>query len=117
ISSCQLAKDLGITQKSAYYLLDNLRDSLKQSNFIKEMLKDFVEIDETYIGGKNKNRHWDKKIPHSQGRSSKDKTPLIVMIKRGGNAISRVVSDVKQKTLEPIIRANVKEGSNVYTDE
>ncbi|CAG8840660.1 11486_t:CDS:2, partial [Racocetra persica] len=76
-------KDLGITQKSAYKLLDDLRNSLKQSNFIKEMLKDFVEIDETYVG---------------------DKTPTLVMIKRGGNTIAEVVPDVKQRTLEPIIR-------------
>ncbi|CAG8597612.1 2789_t:CDS:2 [Ambispora leptoticha] len=101
ISSCQLAKDLGITQKSAYKLLDDLRNSLKQSNFIKEMLKDFVEIDETYVGG----------------RSWKDKTPTLVMIKRGGNAIAEVVPDVKQRTLEPIIRKYIKKGSDVYTDE
>ncbi|CAJ0925531.1 19188_t:CDS:10 [Entrophospora sp. SA101] len=57
ISSCQLAKDLNITQKSAYYLLDDLRSNLKQSNFINEMLKGIIEIDETYVGGSNPNRH------------------------------------------------------------
>ena len=81
------------------------------------MFKGFVEVDETYLGGSNSNRHWNKKVPNSQGRSWKDKTPTIVIIKRSGNVIDQVVPNVKQDTLEPIIRANVKEGSNVYTDE
>ena len=117
ISSCQLRKYLGITQKSAWYLLDDLRDSLKQSSFIKKMLEGFVEIDETYVGGKNKNRHWDKKVPKCQGRSWADKTPLLVMVERGGNAITKTVPNVRQDTLEPLVRENIKEGSNVYTDE
>lgn len=103
-----------------FRLLDELRNSLKQSNFsnfIKEALKGIIEIDETYEGGKNKNRHWDKKVPNSQGRSWKDKTPILVMIERGGKAIAQVVPNVKQSTLEPIIKTNVEEGSNVYTDE
>lgn len=117
ISSCQLSKDIGITQKSAWSLLQRSRYTFKNPIFIKEMLKGSVEIDETYVGGKNKNRHWDKKVPKCQGRSWKDKTPVLIMEERGGNAIAQVVSDVKQKTLEPIIRKYVKEGSNVYTDE
>jgi len=81
------------------------------------MLEGFVEVDETYLGGSNSNRHWDKKVPNSQGRSWKDKVPLLVIVERDGNVIVEVVPNVKKKTLEPIIRANVKEGSNVYTDE
>lgn len=118
ISSHQLARDIGVTQKTAYYLLEDLRKKgLKQSNFIKGMLKGITEIDETYMGGKNKNRHWDKKVPNSQGRSWNDKTPTLVMIERGGNAIALKVPNVKQETLEPIIRANIEEGSTVNTDE
>lgn len=117
VSSCQLAKDLNITQKSAWYLLDDLRDNIKQTNFIKEMLKGFVEVDETFIGGKNKNRHWDKKVPNSQGRSWKDKVPVLVMIERKGNVIAQVVQNTKQNTLETVINNHVKEGSNIYTDE
>lgn len=117
VSSCQLKKYLGITQKSAYYLLDDLRSNLKQSNFIKDMLKDFVEIDETFIGGKNKNRHWDKKVPNSQGRSWKDKIPVLGILERGGKLVAQVVQNTKQETIEPIIKANIKQNSNVFTDE
>jgi transposase-like protein len=81
------------------------------------MLKNNVEIDETFIGGKNKNRHWDKKIPHSQGRSWKDKVPVLGMLERGGNLITQVVSNTQQRTIEPIIEANINQGSNVFTDE
>ena len=117
ISSCQLARNLNITQKSAWYLLDDLRDNIKQSNFVKVMLKDFVEIDETFIGGKNKNRHWNKKVPNSQGRSWKDKKPVLGMLERNGKLIAQVVQNTQQNTIEPIIKANVKQGSNVFTDE
>jgi len=116
ISSCQLAKDISVTQKSAWFMLHRLRFTFKISEF-ETMLKDLVEIDEAFIGGKNKNRHWNKKIPNSQGRSWKDKTPVLGMLERGGNLIAQVVSDTRQNTLEPAIRANIKKGSNIYTDE
>jgi transposase-like protein len=81
------------------------------------MLGNSVEADETYLGGSNSNRHKNKKVPNSQGRSWKDKVPVLVIIERGGNVIAQVVPNVRQDTLEPIIRTNVKERSNVYTDE
>ncbi len=116
ISSCQLAKFLKITQKSVWFMLHRLRRAFKSPIF-KDMLKGFVEIDETYVGGKNKNRHWNKKVPNSQGRSWKDKTPILVIIQRGGDVITQVVPNAKQETLEPIVRKYVEGGSNVYTDE
>jgi transposase-like protein len=116
ISSCQLAKDIGITQKSAWFMLHRLRSTFKISDF-QTMLKNIVEIDETFIGGKNKNRHWDKKIPNSQGRSWADKTPVLGLLERNGNLITQVVPNTQQNTIEPIVIENVKKGSDVFTDE
>ena len=115
-SSCQLAKEIKTTQKTAWFVLHRLRDIFDLPKF-KVMLENSVEVDETFIGGKNKNRHWNKKVPNSQGRSWKDKVPVLGIIERDGNLICQVVPNTKQETVNPIIRANVKEGSNIYTDE
>ena len=117
ISSYQLAKKLGVQQRTAWFILHRLRESFKSPAFISEMLKGSVEIDETFIGGKNKNRHWDKKIPNSQGRNCKDKIPALGMLERNGNLIARIVPNTKWKTLEPIIKANIEAGSSIYSDE
>lgn len=116
VSSCQLAKDLNITQKSAWFVLHRLRCAYDLPEF-KVMLENSVEIDETFIGGKNKNRHWNKKISNSQGRSWKDKVPVLGMIERSGNLICQVIPNTQQQTIEPIIKECIKENSNVYTDE
>lgn len=97
-------------------MLHRLRLGFKSPIF-KTMLKDFVEIDEAFIGGSNLNRHWNKKAPKTQGRNWKDKIPVLGMIERGGNLICQIVPDTKKRTLEPIIRKNIKQGSSVNTDE
>lgn len=116
ISSHPLAKDISVTQKSAWFLLHRLRYAFDHPNF-KAILEGHVEIDESFVGGKNKNRHKNKKVEKSQGRSYKDKTPVLGMIQRDGNLITQVVPDTKQETVEPIITKNVLPGANVYTDE
>ena len=116
ISSHQLARDMKITQKSTWFMLHRLRLGFECPIF-KIILKGVVEIDETFIGGKNKNRHWDKKVPHCQGRNWKDKIPVWGAIERGGNLIVRAVPNTQRKTLEKVIRENIKEGSTVNTDE
>ncbi len=116
ISSLQLPKYFKTTQKTAWFILHRLRNVCDTPLFKKMFGRD-VEIDETYVGGSNSNRHWDKKVLHSQGRSWKDKVPMLVIIERGGNVIVEKVPNVEQKTLEPIIRTYVEEGSTVYTDE
>lgn len=125
ISSVQLSKDIGVTQKTAWFMLHRIRKALgidndktdDDKNDDEGKLDGTVEVDETFIGGKNKNRHADKKVKACQGRSFKDKVPVFGMFQRGGRVIAMVVQDTKSNTLFQAIHDNVKEGSNLYTDE
>ena len=117
VSCRKLSRYLGITPKTAWLLLKDIRGVLKQSNFIKGKLKGIVELDETLTGGKNGNRRRDKKVPHCQGRSHEDKSIIWGAVERDGYLITEVVPNVERKTLEPITKKYVEKGSNVYTDE
>lgn len=76
-----------------------------------------VELDETFVGGKNKNRHKNKKVRHSQGRSFKDKTPVLGMLQRGGKVVCRVVKSTSKKHLTAPILRTVKRTAKLFTDE
>lgn len=114
ISSCQLARDLGVTQKTAWNMLHKIRQFMDSQN--KQPLSGEVEVDETFVGGKNKNRHKDKKVEKCQGRSFKDKKPVFGMLQRNGNLTAVVVEDTKVKTLKPLITQYIKSESVIYTD-
>lgn len=115
ISSIQLAKDIGVTQKTAWFILQRLRTAL--GNHKEEKLSGDVELDETYVGGKNKNRHFNKKVKYSQGRSYKDKTPVFGMMQRNGRLIAMTVSSSSAKVLRPLIYHHIEQGSTLMTDE
>jgi hypothetical protein len=115
ISSCQLARDIGVTQKTAWFMLHRIRNCFSCENH--HILDGIVEADETFIGGKNKNRHHDKKVKNSQGRSFKDKTPILGLLQRKGKVVCRVVKNTSAKQLTPIIRKTVKRTAKLYTDE
>lgn len=115
ISSMQLAKDIDVTQKTAWFMLQRIRNCFGISN--NDQLDNEIEIDETFVGGKNKNRHASKKVENSQGRSYKDKTPVLGMIERKGNLIAKVVTDTKTETLTPEVIKAVKDTASVITDE
>lgn len=116
ISSVQLATDLGVTQKTAWFMAHRIRFALKVKSFDTQM-DGIIQADETFMGGKNKNRHADKKVPESQGRSVKDKTPVLGMVDDEGNVRTHVIPNTQAKTIKPIIEKMVKSGSIVVTDE
>ena len=115
ISSLQLATDLQVTQKTAWHINHRIRAMFKDS--APELLRDVVQLDETLVGGKNKNRHADKKIPHSQGRSSKGKTTVFGARSLGGKIKTQVIPNVEAETIIPIVEKWVEKGSIMVTDE
>jgi len=89
----------------------------KCCEFDNQSLDNEVEMDETYVGGKNKNRHANKKVKYSQGRSCKDKVPVFGMIERNGKVVSHVVPSTTSKDLIPRVIKHVNLLATVYTDE
>jgi transposase-like protein len=116
ISSIQLSKDLGITQKSAWFILHRLRFA-SQTKAFNAPLKNIVEADESYIGGKEKNKHKNKKTENTQGRSTATKTPILAVVERKGNIIAKKSNSVDGKAIGKFITNNVVLGSKLMTDE
>ncbi len=113
VSSVQLSETLGITQKSAWFVLHRIREMLKDNN--NEPLTGEVEIDETYIGGKEKNKHKSKRI-NQTGMNTK--TPMVGLLQRNGNMVLRVIKagTANGVTIKPIVREVVSKEATIYTD-
>lgn len=114
IASTTLATDLGITQKSAWFVLHRLRHAARTDSF-NAPLEGRVEIDETYVGGREGNKHANKRRPHSQGGAGK--TVVMGMVERGGELRARAITHTDRETMHGMILSNVKDGHTIYTDQ
>lgn len=115
VSSLQLSRDIDVTQKSSWFMIKRIQNCFGVEN--NNILDGDCEADESYIHGKNKNRHAHKKIKDSQGRSPKGKAIVFGTIQRGGKLNARKVSDVRAQTLTKEIIQDIKSSANLYTDE
>ena len=114
ISSYELARDLGITQKSAWHMLHRIRLAMQDGSLLK--MTGTCEADETFVGAKAKNMHKFARATRIKGRGAVGKAIVQGVLQRGGRVIAGVVGNTKRKTLMPNIRSVVAKGSTVYSD-
>ncbi len=112
ISSLQLSKEIGITQKSAWFVLHRLREACQDDATI---LSGIVEVDEAYIGGKESNKHESKKL--KAGRGAVGKTAVLGLRERGGRTIALPIPNVNAENLQNTIHNRVNPGTTLHTDD
>jgi transposase-like protein len=123
VSSCEIARDLGITQKSAWFMMHRIRLAMHTGSFMAKFGGEgnAVEVDETFIGGKARNMHMDVKRRRITATGPADKTAVMGILERGKDGkVSKVrtvvISNRKKKTLQAEVKAHVEAGSALYSD-
>jgi transposase-like protein len=116
MSSIQLAKQIGVTQKTAWFMDHRIRQAMQQDS---APLQGTIEADETFIGGKARNMHASRRREIFQGRDrgTVNKVPVFGMKTRDGQIRAQVIKEVSSLEIHPIIKANIAEGTTLYTDE
>ena len=114
ISSIQLGKDVGVTQRTAWFMLHRIREMVRPKQEV--ILTEEVMVDETYCGGKQANKSNRKRALINSGELKEEKIPVFGLVQKDGNTVLRVVPDAKGETLRPIILQVVNEDTVIVSD-
>ncbi len=117
VSSYEIHRALGITQKSAWFMLHRIRLAMQSGSFIKFGGDGAeIEVDETFIGGKARNMYKNIRAKKITGTGGKGKAIVFGILERGGKVHTQVIENRLSKTVRPILKDRVTEGANLYTD-
>jgi transposase-like protein len=118
ISSYEVGRALGLTQKSAWFVLQRLRLALQEKSLVKLGGEGkTVEVDETFIGGLSRNMHKEVRARKIKGTGGRDKTLVVGFLERGGKVRASVPSNRRKHTMHTEVKQNVSAGSILFTDE
>jgi transposase-like protein len=115
VSSYEIARDVKVTQKSAWFMLQRIRLAM-QDDFFGSKLGGEVEVDETFIGGKARNMHVSERKRRITGTGTKDKTAVMGILERGGKVRASVVPSRRKTVLQEEVRKHVTAGAALYSD-
>jgi transposase-like protein len=115
VSSYEIARDVRVTQKSAWFMLQRIRLAM-QDDFFGSKLSGEVEVDETFIGGKARNMHVSERKRRITGTGTKDKTAVMGILERGGKVRATVVPSRRKTVLQEEVRKHVTAGTALYSD-
>ncbi len=113
ISSHELGRSLGVTQKTAWFLSHRIRLAMQETS--PKQLTEVCEADECYVGGSRKN--WSNKKRAAIPQALDHKTPVVAMVERGGKAIANVVKDAQDETIQTEVRKYVAPEAVLFTDD
>ena len=119
VSSCEIARSLGVTQKTAWFMLHRIRKAMQSGSMLKlggNGGSGEVEADETFIGGKARNMHLSVKQRRITGTGTKDKTAVMGILERGGQVRAMVIQSRKKNVLQAEVKKHVEVGAALYTD-